>query len=99
MGNHDESEGIEQAISKVVAQAWFDADLHQRLRADPMQALQEAGVALAGAMVVVVAIANPGMAETATLVQRSDRDPFVYEVALAEKPLHLEDESALSWPA
>ena len=97
MGSKNESEGIERAIAKVIAQAWFDADLYRCLRADPMKALRDAGVALAGTVVVVSVVANPDMVEAAQRVQRSDYDSSFYEVILAEKPLYLEDESIRPW--
>ena len=81
----------EKIISKVVAKAWMDGGLYQRLLADPKRVLQDAGVFLGGIAVVVVVLG----VTAATLKQESDlhEQNAIVEVVLPPKPMDMAEEN------
>jgi len=84
----------ERMISKVVAKAWMDGALYQRLLTEPKRVLREAGVVLGSLAVVVVVMSTGQEASAATLKHRSEfKQETVLEIVLPPEPQPLSEES------
>ena len=84
----------EKILGKLVAKAWTDKTLYDRLLADPNHVLQEAGVILGGIAVVVVVFGTGQEATAATLEQKLKSGVrAVIEIVLPPKPADLMDEN------
>lgn len=88
---------LHPALAKLVSRAWLDSTFRDQLVNNPPTVLREAGIVLAGA--VIVTIAGQGNAAAAPLQEKGENGgEALYEIVLPPKPNEVTDEVLPSSP-